>query len=273
VTALHEAIARRLLDAWDARTLLEPITASEPEFDADAAYDVLRCIETERLARGWIPVGRKIGFTNTTIWELYGVTGPMWARVWDRTVHVAAAGAAVSISLAPFVQPRIEPEVVFGLSGRIPAASSDAVELLSCVAWMAPGFEIVQCQFPGWRFAAPDSTASFGLHGALVVGARVAVTDENRAAVAAALATFELTLSRDGAVVERGSGANVLGSPALALGFLERTVARQPQFSSPAAGELITTGTLTNAYAIEPGERWESHYGALGLDGITLDLG
>jgi 2-oxo-3-hexenedioate decarboxylase len=272
VTAVPEAVARRLLDAWDARTVLEPITASDPEFDTDAAYDVLHCIEAERLARGWIPVGRKIGFTNTTIWELYGVSAPMWARVWDRTVHSAADGASTSISLEPFVQPRIEPEVVFGLGGPIPAAASDAVELLSCVEWIGAGFEIVQCHFPGWRFAAPDSTASFGLHGALVVGARVAVTDENRAALAAALATFELTLARDGTVVERGTGANVLGSPALALGFLERTVAGQPQFSSPAAGEIITTGTLTNAYAIEPGERWESDYGALGLDGLSVEF-
>ena len=115
---------------------------------------------------------------------------------------------------------------------------------------MAAGFEIVQCHFPGWRFAAPDSTASFGLHGALVVGAPVAVTDANRASVAATLASFDLTLSRGGTVVDRGNGDNVLGSPALALGFLARTVATQPQFSAPAAGEVITTGTLTDAHAV-----------------------
>ena len=169
------------------------------------------------------------------------------------------------------MQPRIEPEVVFGLAGPIPA-SDDAVELLSGVEWMAAGFEIVQCHFPGWRFAAADSTASFGLHGALVVGAPVAVTDENRSSVAAALASFDLTLSRGGTLVDRGTGGNVLGSPALALGFLAHTVAAQPQFSAPAAGEVITTGTLTNAHAVAPGERWESDYGALGIEGLTVEF-
>jgi 2-oxo-3-hexenedioate decarboxylase len=137
---------------------------------------------------------------------------------------------------------------------------------------MAAGFEIVQCHFPGWRFAAPDSTAAFGLHAALVVGAPVAVTDENRASVAATLATFDLTLSRGGTVVARGNGDNVLGSPAVALGFLARTVAGQPQFSAPAAGEVITTGTLTDAYAVAPGERWESDYAALGVEGLAIEF-
>lgn len=270
MSSANERIARSLIEAYDERTLLESITAVEPDFDTAAAYDVLHIIERDRLARGWLPVGRKIGFTNRTIWELYGVSGPMWARVWDRTLRVAGDGVT-SISLEPFVQPRIEPEVVFGLAGPIPA-SDDAVELLSGVEWMAAGFEIVQCHFPGWRFAAADSTASFGLHGALVVGAPVAVTDENRSSVAAALASFDLTLSRGGTLVDRGTGGNVLDSPALALGFLARTVAAQPQFSAPAAGEVITTGTLTNAHAVAPGERWESDYGALGIEGLTVEF-
>jgi 2-oxo-3-hexenedioate decarboxylase len=268
----NERVARSLIEAYDARTMLDPITAVEPDFDTVAAYDVLHIIERDRLARGWRPVGRKIGFTNRTIWELYGVSGPMWARVWDRTLHGRVAGGGdPSVSLAPFVQPRIEPEVVFGLAGPIPM-SDDPVELLSSVEWMAAGFEIVQCHFPGWKFAAPDSTASFGLHGALVVGDPVAVTGENPASVAAGLASFELTLSRGGTVVDRGTGANVLDSPALALGFLARTVAAQPQFSAPAAGEVITTGTLTNAHSVAPGERWVSDYGALGIEGLTVEF-
>ena len=50
-----------------------------------------------------------------------------------------------------------------------------------CVEWIAPGFEIVQSHFPDWKFAAADCTAAFGLHGALVVGTPVAVTERNRA--------------------------------------------------------------------------------------------
>ncbi len=76
-----------------------------------------------------------------------------------------------------------------------------------------------------------------------------------------------MTLSRGGTVVDRGVGANVLGSPALALAHLARLLAEQPQFSPLAAGEIVTTGTITDAWPVAPGEAWSSDYGALGLDG------
>jgi 2-oxo-3-hexenedioate decarboxylase len=79
------AIAGRLIAAYDSATTLAPITAGDPDFDVAAGYDVLREIESRRTAGGWTPVGRKIGFTNRTIWPRYGVYLPMWAHVWSHT--------------------------------------------------------------------------------------------------------------------------------------------------------------------------------------------
>ena len=262
------AIAGRLIVAYDNATTLAPITASDAGFDAAAAYDVLREIETRRVAGGWEPVGRKIGFTNRTIWSRYGVYLPMWAHMWVHTVHYATANCA-TLALAPFVQPRIEPEVVFKLKAPVPVAA-DAHGALACVEWIAPGFEIVQSHFPDWKFAAADCTAAFGLHGVLVVGTPLAVTDRNRAELAAALPLFTLTLRRSGTVIDTGVGANVLDSPALALVHLARVLALQPQFPPLAVGEIITTGTVTDAWPISAGEMWTSDYGALGLPGVTL---
>ena len=125
---------------------------------------------------GWQPVGRKIGFTNRTIWQRYDVDQPMWAHVWRETVHHAPDGTA-TVSLACTAEPRLEPEVVFGLNGPV-ACSDDPREVLRAVDWIAPGFEIVQSHFPGWKFTSPDCTAAFGLHRALVVGPRTAIGDE-----------------------------------------------------------------------------------------------
>ena len=58
------------------------------------AYDVLFAIGDRRRARGWKPVGWKIGFTNRTLWPRYDVWQPMWAPVWDRTLHLASEGTA-----------------------------------------------------------------------------------------------------------------------------------------------------------------------------------
>jgi 2-oxo-3-hexenedioate decarboxylase len=265
------AIADRLIAAYDAAAMLPPITASAPEFSVTDAYLVLGEIEKRRRGQGWQAVGRKLGFTNRTIWSRYNVRQPLWAHVWSQTVHFAPNGEA-SLALQSFVQPRIEPEVVFKLNASIPV-TDDPLTVLSCVEWIAPGFEIVQSHFPDWKFSAPDCTAAFGLHGALVVGAPMAVTDANRARLAAALPKFRLTLLRNNTVVDRGNGSNVLDSPALALVHLARLLADQPQAPPLASGEIVTTGTITDAWPIARDEIWSSNYGALGIDGLTLRLG
>ena len=271
--AAHDiaAIATRLINAYDNATQIAPITDADPSFDVSAAYEVLREIENRRrIAQGWQTVGRKIGFTNTTIWSRYGVYQPMWAHIWSHSTHFAKDGHA-TLDLKSFVQPRIEPEVVFRLRSPIPL-TKEPLEILRCVDWIAPGFEVVQSHFPNWKFTAPDCTAAFGLHGALLVGATIPVTNRNREALAAALPTFALTLRKGRAVVDRAVGANVLGSPALALSHLARVLATQPQFEALAAGEIVTTGTVTDAWPIAPGQTWASDYGALGIGGMTVEF-
>ena len=263
----HE-VAQRLLDADATATTIEPITASAPEFGMDAAYEVLSEIASARRSDGWAPVGRKIGFTNRTLWELYGVDAPMWAHVWDRTLVRAVDGVA-EVDLASLVQPRIEPEVVFGLAGPVPP-DGDASMILSAVEWMAAGFEIVRCPYPGWRFALPDCCAAFGLHGRLVVGDPVPIDADRRAALAASLTSFDVTLRRGDEVVDRGVGSNVLDSPALALGHLARVLSSQSLHPQLAAGEIVTTGTVTDAWPVSPGETWHSDYGTLGISGLSV---
>ena len=265
-----DAIAARLIAAYDDASMLAPISAGTPGFDVACAYEVLALIERRRIAQGWQPAARKIGFTNRTIWERYGVYQPMWAHAWTRTVQYAREGRATQ-PLAGLVQPRIEPEVVFGLKAPVPE-TEDAEAILASVEWLAPGFEIVQSHFPDWKFTAADCTAAFGLHGALVVGSPLNVTAENRARIAAALPAFTLELRRGATLVDTGVGANVLGSPALALAHLARVLATQPWAPPLAAGEVITTGTVTDAWPVKPGETWTSDYGTLGIRGLTLTL-
>jgi len=270
LTPALAAAADRLDESVQTGRQIARLSETEPSFDVASAYEVLAELHARRIARGWKPIGRKIGFTNTTIWARYGVDRPMWSHVWDRTVTIAADDRA-ELALDLTMQPRIEPEVVFGIAAPLPSGN-DPVDLLRAVAWIAPGFEIVQSPFPGWKFGAADCAAAYGLHGRLAVGRRVAVTDANREALAAALPVFEVTLSREGEVVETGVGANVLGSPALALAYLRDVLMTQPWAPPVAAGEIVTTGTITDAQPVQAGETWHANFGALPLRPFTATL-
>ena len=260
-------IATQLLAAYDNATLIEP-PSRRGSFSMDEAYAVGERLVQRRQARGEQTVGRKIGFTNTTIWAEYGVDRPMWAHVYAGTVVNAPDGMA-HISLAGTLAQRIEPEVVFGLAHDIAPDCTAPAALLEQIGWLALGFEIVDCHTPDWRFTSAECTADFGLHARLVIGQRVETASLHD--LEAALARFTLTLYHDEQVADSGGGANVLGSPLQALSFLVATLAALG--AEPLrAGEVVTTGTLTRALPIAPGQTWRSAAGGIALPGLSMQL-
>jgi len=262
-------VAGELLDALDRGKTVSSIVERNPGFDWNEGYQVSAEILKRRLARGEKVVGRKIGFTNRNIWAEYGATAPIWAHVYDTTLQLAADHRA-TVSLRGSVQPRLEPEIAFKLKSPLPAGVEDPRQVLDAIEWMAPSFEIVDCHLADWKFQSAESEADFALHWRLVVGAPCEIRQADKDALAGKLRDCQVTLRRNGEVADRGVGANALGHPATALAHLAAVLAGQPQFEPLAAGEVITTGTLTAAFPIKPGEVWSSEYAGLPITGLTL---
>jgi 2-oxo-3-hexenedioate decarboxylase len=268
--------AQAILNALASGKQIEPLTASRQDLSRDDAYDIANRIHRTRLATGDHPLGRKIGFTNRTIWEEYGVHEPILGYVYEGTVTFAEDNMA-TLGIGALLEPRIEPEIVLRFDRKPPtgvelaALPSDAHReraVLDCVEWLAHGFEIVQSPYPGWKFAAVDTMAAFGLHGSLVVGTQhpaEAIDD-----VIAKLRGFKISLSQDAVGRARGGGALVLGSPLLAYAHLAQLLDRLPQYPAVEAGEIVTTGTLTPALPIRPGETWSTTLTGIELPGLTL---
>ena len=195
-TAPPNEIAREVLAAFDGRHQIAPLSGGNPAFDLTAAYRVTAAVRRLREDRGERVVGRKIGFTNTTIRAEYGVAAPIWGYVYDTTLHWLADLRA-PFSLAAMAEPRIEPEIAFGIS-----------------------------------------------------------------------------LLRDGVVADEGHATNVLGGgPLAALRHLVGVLAGDPESPPLAPGEIVTTGTLTRALPIAPGETWSTALSGLPLSGIRVDFG
>jgi 2-oxo-3-hexenedioate decarboxylase len=243
---------------------IAPFSTRFPYFDLDDAYQVTAAVRQLRETRGETPVGRKIGFTNRTTWPDYS---PMWGYVYEHTVHDLAAIGEV-FSLAGLAEPRIEPEIAFRLAAT-PAPGMDERALLDCVDGVAHGFELVQSIFPRWAFSAADAVAAFGVHGDLLLGPWHAVAGHD-AVWNQRLSTFLIDLQRDGVVVDQGRASNVLGGPLSALRHLVEVLASDPGNPSLVAGEIVTTGTLTGALPVSPGETWTTALTGVALDGIAI---
>ena len=145
-----------LIELHDHPRQVSPFSARYPGLTAESGYRAARRLHAHRSAQGWKMTGRKIGFTNRTLWDRYGVHEPMWGTVYDRTT-VFSRNNKATVPLAGLVQPRIEPEICFKLKATPPRTRNPAA-LLESIEWIAHSVEIVQCHHPEWKMALPDSS-------------------------------------------------------------------------------------------------------------------
>jgi 2-keto-4-pentenoate hydratase len=250
-----------LLEHYDSAHLWPAAPGHSGLNDVAAAYQKALAVRALRVARGEQPRGYKVGFTNRGIWQRYNVFAPIWGTVWNTSLGFCEGEG--DVVLAGTCQPRIEPEVVFCMRATPPQKAS-LDDLFACIDWVATGFEIVQSHQPGWKFAAPDAVADGGLHARLLVGKRVAAAGlaKDAQSFGQALAGAGVTLSCNGKPVDRGTGANVLGDPLQALLYFLQELRACPGAVDLQSGDVVTTGTWTDAWPVAPDEQWTAAFDA-----------
>ena len=88
--------------------------------------------------------------------------------------------------------------------------------------------------------------------------------------LAGRLASIDVTLLRDGVEVDGGHSSIVLGGPLHALRIWVDAMAAQTAHWPIRAGDIVTTGTVTDAAPMQPGEQWHSRLSDPRLRGLRL---
>jgi len=258
-----QSIAAEIFEAVHSISQIEPYSKRGIQFSQSEAYAVAERV-TE--LRGGEVIGRKIGFTNRSIWPIYNVHEPMWGAMTNQTVEYCSIERA-KVSLSKFCEPRIEPEIVIGLSKASPRNPSIA-DIVSCVEWIAPGFEIVDSIYPNWDFALNDTIACGGLHGKLIIGQKLDPPKN----LDQSLNNLKVTLSLDSKIIEKGRGANVLDGPISALKYLQEGISKNQAEAELKAGDIVTTGTLTDAKPIFADQIWTAEFQGVKITPLEIEF-
>ncbi len=257
---MAQNLTQAMLSSWD--TSAQWTKGQFGDLAMQEGYETAAEVAQARVARGEQITGIKIGFTNTAIWPLYGVDAPMWGRMYDGTVLPSGG----DVHLDGLTEPRIEPEIMFMLK-QCPLSSMDDEEILSCISHFAHGFEIVQSPFTGWQFTLPEAIAAGGLHGRLILGQWQEIDPSKISNLAKELKNFTITLEGSDGTHAEGAACNIVGEgPIHALRYLLQVLESQPSaLRTPLGnGSVVTTGTLTDAFGIKPGQTWRTTM--IGLD-------
>ena len=119
-----------------------------------------------------------------------------------------------------------------------------------------PVIEIVDSRVRDWTMTAGSAVADNALAARVVHGDRIADP------AGLDLALEGVAVRRNGECVATGVGADVLGSPARVVAWLAGALADHGR--RLAAGDLVSTGSLTELVAFEPGDTIEARFASLG---------
>src|SRR5690349_2068244 len=86
-SATITAIADEAFSTIGTGKQIAPFSSRPGGLNIEDARRVLPLLRQKFICCGETIVGRKIGFTNRTIWPQYGVYAPNWGYMTDRTVR------------------------------------------------------------------------------------------------------------------------------------------------------------------------------------------
>jgi 2-oxo-3-hexenedioate decarboxylase len=237
---------------------VEPFSDTESGLTEDWGYAVQDEDHRSRVADGERTIGAKLGLTSRAKQRRMGVDTPIVGFLTDAMLFEAAR---VTRELHRWVQPRIEPEIVFVTAQDIsaPITLDEAAMLVDSVT---VGAEILDSRFTDYRFGLGDVIADNTSAAGVLLG------PPHRLDRIGALASLSCAVEVDGAVVHEAAGSAVLGDPLRSLVLLAEHVAACGNVL--AAGSLVLAGAMTDAVTLRTGHTYSLRVDTLGsLDFAT----
>ena len=248
--------ARRAADilwsAWQERRLLEALPDDCRPQSLEEGYAIQDALAAQH---GGEVIGWKIAATSANGQRHIGVSEPLGGRLFAKFCHPDGARLP-----ADTMHMRVaEAEFAFRMANDLPPRPNryTTEEVMAAVGTLHLAIEVPDSRYRDFaRVGAPqlvadDSCACFFVLGDEAMGWR----DID-------LAAHPVAGHKNGVVAERGSGANVLGDPRVALAWLAND--RAARGDGLKAGQIVTTGTCIKPMTIAPGDRVVADFGALG---------
>ena len=213
-------------------------------------------------ASGLTRAGWKVAATSELAQQLLGVPGPSIGPVFAE--HILDSPATAGAKTAH--QDAVECEFAFVMANDLGGTTIiNREEVVAAVDYAMVAIEIVGCRFEG-GFAEAGAhlcISDFSFNVGFVRGPKI----ENWSDVDLSKASAAMHLN--GEKVAEGTGADVMGDPVDALCWAAEEAAR---IGMPfKAGDVITTGTMTGAVKVAPGDQVVGDFGDLGKVEISFE--
>ncbi|KZE38990.1 2-keto-4-pentenoate hydratase [Bhargavaea cecembensis] len=237
---------------------VSPLTELHPGMTVEDAYRIQLKAINEKVEGGRTITGKKIGLTSFAMQELLGVDQPDYGHLLD-SMEVEPNG---EIPLEQLFQPKVEGEIAFVLKKDLKGPDVTVEDVLDATEYVVPSLEIVDSRIRDWKIKLPDTIADNASCGLYVLGKEKFPLD------GLDLAKIEMTLYKNGELMNSGSGADVLGHPANCVAWLANKLSEYDVTLK--AGEIVLSGALSAAVEVREGDRFTAEFTELGNVSVSF---
>ena len=234
-----------------------PILSTQfPEMGVGEAYAVQKDYVSLRLGDDRI-AGFKAGLTTRAVQEKFGIDAPVSGVLFES----GRKGNQAVVDSSEFRRLVLETEIGFVVGQEISGPLTEVQELKSRIQEVFPAIELPDLGFADMKqLKGVDIIAANVSSKQFIAGAVRNVADLD-------LNAIEVSLTRDGELVNQGRGSDALGDQWQAALWLVNTLTSQGYRLSP--GQIIITGALGRVTPGQPG-KYVADYGDFGK--VTFEI-
>ena len=237
-----QALAQRLLDAYDRREEVLALTDALPDLSEADGYRVQRALIDLFRARGARIVGKKTGLTSKAKQVAMGVPEAIYGYLLDTYL----LREPEPVRMAELIHPRLEPELAFIIGERLRGPGVTTPQVLAATRAVVPALEVIDSRYLNFKFKLADVVADNCSASRVVLGRDEVPLD------GLDLRLQGMVLEKNGVLADTGAGAAVLGHPASAVAWLANKLAAVGEALEP--GDIVLPGAPCEAVFVQAGD-------------------
>jgi len=256
-TGLLQQFAKRLFEAEQQRTTIEPPSTQIPDLTLEDAYKIQDEIAALKRTAGLRHIGWKTALTNPLLRQRTQAPEPTRGYLFEPALLASREARGPGFL--------IEPEVTFYLDADITGPAVTPEEVLAATRGVCASLEVAGGRY-GNRVSFVDLAADNAGATHMVVSDLVLSPDD--AGDPGRLASLSVELMKNGELVQSGTGVDVMGGPAHAVAWLANQLYTSGKMLR--RGQVILSGSFTLPVPAAPGDRVAARFDMLGTIEVSV---
>ncbi|MGO2356668.1 2-keto-4-pentenoate hydratase [Mesonia sp.] len=255
----HQEIAAILLQAEITQKACEPIRTHLPDLDLESAYAIQKLNIDEKIAKGGIEVGKKIGLTSFKVQEQLGVDQPDFGILLQHMQF----NQGENLAFADLMQPKAEAEIAFVLKHDLEGNQLTTEDIIQATDYVVSAIEIVGSRIKDWNIKITDTIADNASSSHFILGSKkLSIQDID-------LENSKMQLFVNDELVSEGDGSSCMGNPLNSVVWLAN---KMSALGNPLKkGEVILSGALGPMVNLKPSDKVKATIEGLGEISFDVD--